>query len=56
MDPLIYPHSFVNKLIERKLVAKAKNHPEEDLTFEGIGLHSGKLIRTEICPAEPTRG
>ena len=26
------------------------------VTFEGIGLHSGKLIRTEICPAEPDKG
>ena len=24
--------------------------------FEGIGLHSGKLIRTEICPAESDKG
>ena len=24
--------------------------------FEGIGLHSGELIRTEICPAEPDTG
>ncbi len=26
------------------------------VSFEGIGLHSGELIRTEICPAEPNMG
>ena len=27
-----------------------------NVSFEGIGLHSGKLIRTEICPAAPNKG
>ena len=26
------------------------------VSFEGIGLHSGELIKTEICPAEPDKG
>ncbi len=38
-----------NKLLRQRTILRNVN-------FEGIGLHSGKLIRTEICPAAPNKG